>query len=1038
MANYQKNLQIATNKLAKYFGLYTARDLAGGIALSAVNHIQGSTNEFSIVPPNNSIVELIAGIVDTSEGCLLTKDIISKFNNAITNTPVEEVNSFINFIEIYGPQDSEFIINSTPPVANNLNTILGKLEGINQSPNSPSKQNPNLSVFKVNHVRATPANKNINSSVVFLNGVPNLEIQKCVPYLDVRLIFPGSPVSDNGSLQNTSTFRFLEGNVNVYDGGSNSFRIAYALGTEETILTGSGGVVNQDPKFTSTGMDVFLSPQTLVNANNTNDESLRINPILDNFVPLMSLKSFEVEVAPSTGIMSFKTAKLSFTLHDRSRLAEIADLIRPDLYSRTELLIEYGWIHPEASSNSSITNHYAELINAMRAREKFGIVNSSLGMNDGGQVEITLDLAMRGAISANTEFISSDENGNVTRILDTIRDLEETIGIYRQRVFGQNQGAPSREIRGVQILDAAQDARNNLLLNADARNNLKAFRTQLSSRQSTPGSSANQLINSLNQLYGAATNGNQSNSGAAQQLRRSIQEQIGIKLVQLSTGTDPFIREPSIPNMGSTNQRIRPELRTLTGAVRQQQQTETRGPNIQAAQLQLGGQNGLQLPEGAPSVVSLGKLLSLFIGQPLAQSNRYDEVQILFYPFNQYAGLACGMNIASFAVNVRYFYEQYTRYRMENASRAANVTVRDFFSFLSSTIIDDLAAPSYGLFQTGLARHERQEGGIPSSTATGDSVQLQEGLERILRGVTPDGSFRMPQVDIYIETLPQRIVEQGVDQNISDGMSIMRVHIFDRQNTTYDTQNSLLTSARDNEITTISQINYQTDGGDAGVRQSQAQEASDILNAAEQIGIVEINPNASSDHPVYRVTGGTKKLKEFIMRTTPYIIYGAQGTTVKNANVSSMQDSQLSTVNMLRSFQSTNMEPNGELPGGLPLQIIPTEVNITCMGNPLIDFAQQFFIDFQTGTSIDNLYAVVGMSHKISAGEFSTDIKMAPLDSWGRYRSLTERVNAAAQELDRVQKTVDRQTTNPLTTETTTEPVQNNGNTPSPNGVSPS
>ena len=106
---------------------------------------------------------------------------------------------------------------------------------------------------------------------------------------------------------------------------------------------------------------------------------------------------------------------------------------------------------------------------------------------------------------------------------------------------------------------------------------------------------------------------------------------------------------------------------------------------------------------------------------------------------------------------------------------------------------------------------------------------------------------------------------------------------------------------------------------------------------------------------------------------------------------------------MLRTFQSTNMEPNGDLPGGLPLQIIPCEVNISCLGNPLIDFMQQFFIDFQTGTSIDNLYAVVGMSHKISAGEFSTDIKMAPLDAWGRYRSLIERVNVAAVELQRIE-----------------------------------
>ena len=1018
MANNQLNLQRATNKLAKYFGLYTARDLAGGIALSRVYHIEGSTSEFTLVPPNDTAAEIIASIVDVTEGCLLTKDIVKIFNNAIRGNTTEMASDLANFIEIYGPSGPEFIVDeppttvsmTTPPTATapavrELKAIITNLTGINSSPNAPSKESPNLSVFKVNHIRATPASKNINSSVIFFNGVPNLELQRAVPYLDVRLVFPGPPISDDGRLQNTSMFRFLEGNANVYGGGSNAFKIAYALGTQQIIsqssLTSGATNENEDPRFTSTGMDIFTSPQTLVNANDTNDESLRVNPILDKFVPLMSLKSFEVEVAPSTGVMSFKTAKLAFSLHDRSRLAEIADLIRPDLYSRTELLIEYGWSHPEASLNSEITNDYAELINAMRIKEKYGIVNSSLGLSEGSQVEITLDLAMRGGISANTEFIANDENGNVTRILDTIRELEETISIYRQRTFPQNTGARSTEIRGIQILDAAQDARNNLLLNPDARGNLKSFRQQLGNR--TASSNAGHLIASLRSLYGDNADApRQQNNGQAQELVRTIQRQIGQKLIALGTGTDPLLREPAIPLIGSTNQRM-----DLNHSVTRQNTSDIRGTEANNAQRQIG----ITLPPGAPAVVSLGKLISLFVGVPLAHSNRYDEIQILFYPFNQYAALANSINIASFAVNVRYFFEQYTRFRMENASRAANVTVRDFFTFLSTIILDDLAAPSYGLFQAGLAKHAREEGGILSGVADGDSVTLQEGMDNLLRGKTPDGSFRMPQIDIFIDTLPQKILDQELNANIGDGVTIMRLHIFDRQNSAYDTQNSLLTAARDNEITTISQINYQTDGGDIGVGRSQSQEAANILESAVQLGIIETNPNSTTAHPVYRISGGTKKLKEFIMRSTPYIIYGAQGTTVKNASVSSIQDAALSTVNMLRTFQSTNMEPNGDLPGGLPLQIIPCEVNISCLGNPLIDFMQQFFIDFQTGTSIDNLYAVVGMSHKISAGEFSTDIKMAPLDAWGRYRSLIERVNVAAVELERIDISAARTTT---------------------------
>ena len=40
------------------------------------------------------------------------------------------------------------------------------------------------------------------------------------------------------------------------------------------------------------------------------------------------MKELTIEVRPSTGMASFKTAKLSMTLHDRSRLNDVADFIK--------------------------------------------------------------------------------------------------------------------------------------------------------------------------------------------------------------------------------------------------------------------------------------------------------------------------------------------------------------------------------------------------------------------------------------------------------------------------------------------------------------------------------------------------------------------------------------------------------------------------------------------------------------------------------------------------------------------------------------
>ena len=117
-----------------------------------------------------------------------------------------------------------------------------------------------------------------------------------------------------------------------------------------------------------------------------------------------------------------------------------------------------------------------------------------------------MSLAMRGSMTINTEFVSTDEDGSISRILDTIRDLEQAIGSYRERIYGQQVGGSNREVRGIQILDVAEDARNHLLLDKNARQQLNQFIASLRNvRNTTPGGNVPKLIEALNTLYGAAS-----------------------------------------------------------------------------------------------------------------------------------------------------------------------------------------------------------------------------------------------------------------------------------------------------------------------------------------------------------------------------------------------------------------------------------------------------------------------------------------------------------------------------------------------------
>ena len=45
----------------------------------------------------------------------------------------------------------------------------------------------------------------------------------------------------------------------------------------------------------------------------------------------------------------------------------------------------------------------------------------------------------------------------------------------------------------------------------------------------------------------------------------------------------------------------------------------------------------------------------------------------------------------------------------------------------------------------------------------------------------------------------------------------------------------------------------------------------------------------------------------------------------------------------------------------------------------MFNFGQQFFIDFQTGTTVDDIYAVNGVSHKFTQGSYVTSIKFIPM-----------------------------------------------------------
>ena len=212
--------------------------------------------------------------------------------------------------------------------------------------------------------------------------------------------------------------------------------------------------------------------------------------------------------------------------------------------------------------------------------------------------------------------------------------------------------------------------------------------------------------------------------------------------------------------------------------------------------------------------------------------------------------------------------------------------------------------------------------------------------------------------------------------------------------------------------------------GDAATQNStvgdQAKEWKEAIDRAVKVGLLEvlceegkgsgsidINEIRNGSTPTLRMAGGFPALKEFVKQTMPTIIYGSQNSAVLSADLSSMNDPQLTTIHMMRQGQANANTSAVSQDLGVPLKVSPTQLSMDIIGCPIIRYGQQFFVDFGTGTTADNVYAVNGISHSITSGEFKTSIKMLQLDTFGQYESTLKHITQAVENLQQAEATSD-------------------------------
>lgn len=960
-----RDVSTALKLLEQYFDIQTSRVAFGDLlpeGLSSGNFADGNLKTY-----NDYINKYV---IDSTTSFLTLETLVNRLSSEDDATK-EKLKKLINVY--WKDNEKSFVANGRSAKIESLLTPGDKKQGKDDTLKA------DVGVITIETPRSLPAVRHTSAVSLFINSIPTLEFSRAVPYLDVRIVFPSNKSEMSKEVySNMSLLKFLNGSEKI-SGDADKIMINASPISDPFSFSN-----NKEEKMSLIGMELFAAPQTLVNYDTKSfrNSALRIAPIADPTRPFMTLEGVDIDLVGTRQLMSNKTANLGLILHDRSRLGEIAQLIRPDFYNRTSVIIEYGWSHPDVKGDSA----FGALLNSMRVVEKFMVVNSDFQFDESGQVKIKLSLSMMGGTEMH--LVKIDADAAVKSKMDEANQISKAISLIRDnlqlRTQDGNDQTGSKEIRGYQLLDAAEAGDYAIEQTPDFK---KAYKDLLNSLENNKLKSNKndadlylKLKEELVKLYGSMNKAQKNKSPSiASTIKRVLKENIQQKRKIINSTDDPFLLQ---------------DYDFHTGV----------------------------LQKNRDKYVSLGKLLYVFVINPLAAAGKFDEVQLISYDLNHNAGAMRSLSLVNIPFNKDLFFKEYDM--LVSEMKRDNLTIKEFIAWIQSKFLDDMSLEAYGLSKPKINTIKSKVSSIDESQI-GPDGQIPEGAivtnevtskvadpykrialedkdelkKRVDELGLPNGTYLLPKFEIYIESMPYASLS-GADstRQINEGKTILRLHLFDRVASPYPGQ-FLILEALQNDIIKTYQIKDTTKQNE-----KYNEQASAFLAEASSRGLISYETTsdkqlANTNVIVPKV--GFEEIKKFMKSTVPSITYGKENSAIISAGLKSLTDAKLTTTNMMRSGFSNPLEPNNGSTGNLPLRVIPAQLDIEMLGCPLISFGQQFFVDMGTGTTLDDIYTCSKVSHKISQGKFMTTMTLTPAGSaYGSYETFMTKVKNAASLLD--------------------------------------
>jgi len=809
-------------------------------------------------------------------------------------------------------------------------------------------------------------------SAAFCSLIPPTEMSLCVPLFDVRIIYP----QDSPGKGLLSTLRFV--GVKAEDSeaqGSASVTTGYTSEDSQSSVKYGYDVA---------GMEVFCLPQTLSAPpfliNNESDLQSRGLPVLDPLMPLMSLESATIQQIGINGSLYAQTKiDLSIVLHDRSRLSDIESLVSAEVFPTVTFRVSYGWLHPD--NNKFTGNVYAKLLNSMRVTQDFAVSSVSLRTKDATSIAIAISLISTGSqVSKGAKIMTA--NGKYIPFAAVQTLLKQFIRVKSVKSKSKDEPVDFERVGSTNTISVSKGTTTGNYVKIEDFYNLYELVSSLSGDDAQADETKfEQIVKSLDSL---------EKTGVYTPADQEFKDIFDFQAVQSANGSVPY-GSLSATNLVDVPQDLATKIDKI---------------NKEANKTTAPGEGN------RPAVVPLSALVAKLVAKPLLLTQPdIEEVRIHFFSFNSACGKMSEINIGNFPIEIKQIIEHTEGDKKEVVE---GINQRTSAESALGMLLKHVNNPASIYFGHNVEFEKSRNASQAVQESTASAEEKQEKLDNIAKEsaqaidtnnpkymvengaqVLTDGAFVPARVKSQIDVLPAYDVNED---STKPSRKIARIIIYDDRAGGFNKLGNLVFSMMNtNGIARVVQSGFNSAAVSDELKKTGSTYT--ITDLFSQIQSTE-KPQPDGGEPLVTFALRSKQIARSIASNLyPNIIIGSDSTNIINATYSSQPSGEVASGYLLSALQggssssTSGQGTSDELAGDV--FILPSNVTLNMIGNPLITRGQTYYIDFSTGTTLDNSYTVQAVTHTIRPGSFTTSVNLIPTNS-ATMRSVTRQLQELA------------------------------------------